>query len=295
MLTKLKVSPACPLPPQSPHDEVEKLLQPMKRIKVGTDIVDMYQPVRRVPNHPSHLEVYYERRSKESSDEAIWSAANVTTSLLSSGVLDAKMTPDGEEIVLLMTYEGLRDDGSGNVNLTLQNLDASDKLQRRQEKSLEKTTSSKTKRSKSVKGEKLNDHNGDIEVDILDEDRLLSLEEASLAQLDTVTDSEDENDNHSDDKNFAKENVEMFVRRTASDFAFWMRDREDQNAAIRNLDRTEAQRELKGEIQSRAAVARHLSNVQGNEKVTKICPGVACLPVVMRNRFFFSAICMDLP
>jgi hypothetical protein len=257
-LTKLKVSPVHPLPPQTPHPDLEVLLQPMRRRKEGDEIVETFQPIRGVPNHPRKLEVQYHRHtavnvpSTRSIDQLVyWTASNVTSSLLSSGVLDVKMTQDGEEVVLLMTYEGLLDDGSGNVNLALTELQRTETLRQRQEARMSRSFN-KSSMTQSSFGES-GDYSAMGYDDQLDEDSLVD-----RASLDMVTDSEGENE--------PVQGLET-IRHTADDFGFWMRDRDEQRASLKSLDLEDAQKDLQKALEPKSSLARDISTIMDHEKV----------------------------
>jgi len=262
-LTKLKVSAIHPLPPQTPHQDLEPLLQLMRRRTERDEIVETFQPIRGVPGHPRKLEVQYQRHTamnvpvSNSVDQLVyWSASNVTSSLLSSGVLDVKMTQDGEEVVLLMTYEGLLDDGSGNVNLALTELQRAESLRQQREARMSRTFNSTMSQPYSSFGE-----SGDFSTmgydDSLDEASLV--DKAALDQLDIVTDSEGE-----DEGGGQLNNVES--RHIADDFEFWMRDRDEQRASLKSLDIENAQKDLKKVVEPQNSLARDISTIIDHEK-----------------------------
>lgn len=272
-LTQLKESPKHPLPPQTPHEDILALLQPMRRRVEGGVMVETFQPVRGVPHHPHKLEVFYQRRTPLPPPTSppltlpSWSASNVTTSLLSAGVLDVKLSPDGEEVVLLMTYEGSRVDGRGNVNLALHELqrteearqeqgDASDRNKRASRRDLSSQSSMPPLPSP--------EGGADEEGSLGSLDSVTSLAEMSLSMLDSITDSEGE-----DEEEDASEEEDRAggVKRTADDFGFWMRDRELQRESLGSLALEEAGEELKGVLDEKPLAARRLSTILDHEKV----------------------------
>jgi hypothetical protein len=324
-LSSIKVSPACPSPPQTPHPALEAMLQPMRRReeeqhqgkrKEGEGeckgqrvvLVETFQPVRGVPNHPPSLEVQYERRStppsphstdttsplstdtpdttdtppdgttitttvipqptSSSSSSYKWSAINVRTTLLSAGVLDVQVTSDGDELVLLMTYEAVTDDGSGDENLALSELKRTEterdveKAQQQQQREIKRSSARNKKKKKgqgkskvaeddAIEHEDDNDNDNDNEENDDDEagkeeEQDDAGDEASLSRLDTVTDSEGEEEEDDDEGResalFCAEKVERTVHRTAAHFSFWQRDKEQQRAGLVGLEATEERR-----------------------------------------------------
>lgn len=306
-LTQLKVSPAYPLPPQTPHAELEAELQPMRRWREGRVEVQSFQPVRGVPGHHRKIEVQYQRRTtlKDPSKPASvttstnttaaaaaaaaahvkWSACNVSTSLLSSGVLDVHVTQDGEEVVLLMTYEGLLDDGSGNVNLALTELQRVEKTRLQQKDRVNKSSRSQQRQVSSrgeggESGESSDEEEGGEEVG-LDGDSV-----ENQGSLDEVTDSESEDDDElagvKAGGDGAEQQAVRSARRTTEDFTFWLRDREQQRESLQRLEKAEQQRDLQRAL-DRSGALRHMSTVVDHEKVDR---GVIVAP---------CAVCMSCP